>query len=194
MVLWIRGMVYHPGMGKPYREVEHNGQPARLYSDGSVRNEKGHMLARLPGATKGKAVLLEKGRLAKGLDVVTGLVVPTVKELLGADKVDGPTPQERTANAGLLRAAKTVGEADNDQEAWGVLVEQQARQAMGTSRGATGAARFVGEATGKLRKEQASSGPQVAIQVIIGPELRDRYAGSESSGVVVDEQSSGGGA
>ena len=38
-------------MGKPYEITEYNGKPARLYEDGSIRNEKGHWLARHP---KGK--------------------------------------------------------------------------------------------------------------------------------------------
>jgi hypothetical protein len=34
---------------KPYEVTEYNGQPARLYEDGSIRNEKGHWLAAHPG-------------------------------------------------------------------------------------------------------------------------------------------------
>ena len=36
-------------MAKPYEITEYNGQPARLYEDGSIRNEKGHWLAKHPG-------------------------------------------------------------------------------------------------------------------------------------------------
>lgn len=32
-----------------YKVIDYQGRPARLYPDGSIRNERGHMLAPLPG-------------------------------------------------------------------------------------------------------------------------------------------------
>jgi hypothetical protein len=43
-------MVYNTEMATNYEVIEHEGKQARRYSDGSIRNERGHMLAPLPGA------------------------------------------------------------------------------------------------------------------------------------------------
>ena len=37
---------------KSWTPTEYNGQPARLYEDGSIRNERGHMLKGIPGGTE----------------------------------------------------------------------------------------------------------------------------------------------
>ena len=176
-------------MGKPWTPTDHNGQPARLYEDGAIRNSKGHMLARLPGATEGLRDKVVKVT-GKAFDTLDG---PNIGELLGTLKAAKATSQEQAAQAGMIRAARRHSKVEGSDEAWGIVVQAQTEDAISGGRSATGAARFVGEATGKLRKEAATSGPQVAIQVIIGPELRDRYAGSESSGVVVVDEDAGGG-
>ena len=40
---------------KIWTPTEYNGQPARLYEDGSIRNERGHMLRPIPGGSEASA-------------------------------------------------------------------------------------------------------------------------------------------
>ena len=44
-------MCYNTRMSS-WTPIEHNGKPARLYPDGSIRNERGHWLAVHPGGTQ----------------------------------------------------------------------------------------------------------------------------------------------
>ena len=88
---------------KPYEIIEYEGDPARLYEDGSIRNERGHWLAAHPGGTPithatAQAFATHRNNTAQkakllGLMDAQGLEVPdnaTIEQL-----IDGAGSAER---------------------------------------------------------------------------------------------------
>ena len=93
-------------MAKPYEITEYNGQPARLYEDGSIRNEKGHWLAKHPGAVditsetapimRARAVALRQEAASQGIanyvmakGAGNGLIGPTQAWAMASERLAG---------------------------------------------------------------------------------------------------------
>lgn len=183
-------------MGKPYAIIEYEGQPARLYADRAIRNDKGQMLTRLPGAAEGLRDKAGKVLGVEGRDLAN----LSQGDLLAGLKAEKATSLKRLAEAesqaGMLRAVKqtVAGKklgTSTPVEAWGVVVESQTVLAMAGGRESTGAARLVGETTGYHRKESSGGGGAVQVNVMIGGELAARYGAEPGEVDIIDVDEGG---
>ena len=50
LICGILGDMGRKAINVPYEVIEHEGQPARLYPDGAIRNERGHFIVQHPQA------------------------------------------------------------------------------------------------------------------------------------------------
>lgn len=50
LICGIFGSMGRKAINVPYEVIEHDGQPARLYPDGAIRNERGHFIVQHPQA------------------------------------------------------------------------------------------------------------------------------------------------
>ena len=174
-----------PSEGFTWFEFE--GERYKLFADGALRKPNGHFVLRHPSAD---SALRAKALLA-GVSVGDSADQRTMGHVLNglkAVKVIAHKQQaEQESREGLLRAAKKYGSGSPKvpAEAWGAVVQAQAKIAFAGGRESTGAARFVGEATRFMVGKESAGSQSVQVQVIIGSELANRYAPDE--GDIVDE-------
>ena len=166
---------------------EFEGERYKLFADGALRKPNGHFVLRHPAsgaAIRARAVAAGVASVSEADSASQGALLAGLK----AVKVIASKRQaEQESQEGLLRAAKLHGPGSPKvpAEAWGAVVQAQAKIAFAGGRESTGAARFVGEATRFMVGKESAGSQSVQVQVIIGSELANRYAPDE--GEVVDE-------
>jgi len=146
-----------------WEAIEYKGQPARRYPDGSIRNDKGHLMARHPLAYSSARKAIDKKAKANGQDVSNlslGKAMNVIKKDIQTERKR--VYREAAAYATLREvAAGSPNEIQTPPEAWGEIVAGQAGKAMGDFD--TNAAKFVGKALDAMPEAAGKSRPVTNI-------------------------------
>lgn len=146
-------------------------QPARLYEDGAIRNDKGHFLARHPNATEGlrrrlRAIAKRNGSDESAVMKLNGGQAMHILKAHG--QIERKVQAQRAAEFAMMQAAasSSPGNPKVPTEAWGLLAGNLTERAlMDENTGhAVSAIGMIGRMTGYLSDETGKA-PQQAIQV-----------------------------
>ena len=150
------------------------GQEARLYPDGAIRNAMGHFLARHPGATEGikrkaKALVKRNGGDTKELEGAN--YGRAVRLLQRENQTERKLEAQRQAEQAMMHAAaaSSPGDARVPAEAWGLLAGNLTERALleENTGHAVSAVGMLGKMTGYLTEERGSQTHIEKMQVIV---------------------------
>ena len=157
-----------------YKHITYKGQPARQYPDGSIRNDKGHLMARHPKATEAiKAALAAQGNGTPKGDLTDAEYGEGMRLVKVQKQTERKQEAQRQAELGLLEAARSASPGDPNvpSEAWGLLASNMAERALleDNTGYAVSATKLIGQMTGymgddKQRPTQHIENQQVNIQ------------------------------